>query len=101
MNLTQTKPYNATASVVVHTNTKGYIKMTKQADTCYTVILTEQAGSNIGIIKRGSKGYYATNYEYGTGEEAEHAVRTLNDQRGVDAQEQLKMEMGSMFGWND
>jgi hypothetical protein len=75
--------------------------MTKQADTCYTVILTKPAGENIGIIKRGSKGYYATNYDYGTGEEAEHAVRTLNDQRGVDEKEQLEMEMGSMFNWND
>jgi hypothetical protein len=75
--------------------------MTKQADTCYTVILTKPAGENIGIIKRGSKGYYATNYDYGTGEEAEHAVRTLNDQRGVTKNQQIEMEMGSMFNWND
>ena len=75
--------------------------MTKQADTCYTVILGKQAGENIGIVKRGKKGYYTTNYNYGTGQEAEHAVRTLNDQRGVDEKEQLEMEIGSMFNWND
>ena len=75
--------------------------MTKQADTCYTVILSKQAGSNIGIVKRGSKGYFTTDYNFGTGDEATEAVRFINDQRGVDEKEQLEMEMGSMFIWND
>jgi hypothetical protein len=75
--------------------------MTKQVDTCYTVILTEQAGSNIGIVKRGKKGYYTTNYNFGTGDEANEAVRFINHERGIDEKTQLEMEMGSMFNWND
>jgi hypothetical protein len=75
--------------------------MTTLANTCYTVVLTEQAGANIGIIKRGESGYYATNYNFGTGKEAELAVRDLNDKRGIDKKTQLKMEMGSMFGWDN
>ena len=75
--------------------------MTKKADSCFTVILSKQAGENIGIVKRGSKGYFTTDYNFGIGDEASEMVRNLNDQRGVDEKEQLEMEMGSMFIWND
>tara|TARA_R110000787_G_scaffold284738_1_gene398842 strand:- start:27479 stop:27706 length:228 start_codon:yes stop_codon:yes gene_type:complete len=75
--------------------------MTTLPNTCYTVILSKQAGENIGIVKLGEKGYCTTNYNFGIGEEAEKAVRALNDKRGIDKKTQLEMEMGSMFIWND
>lgn len=68
--------------------------------TCYTVVLGSPAGENIGIIKEGESGYYKTNYDFGTGDKAENAVRALNASRGITNEIQQALELGSMFGWN-
>jgi hypothetical protein len=67
---------------------------------CYTVVLGMPAGSNIGVIKEGESGYYKTDLNFGTGEDAAAKVRQLNDARDISAEVQLAMELGSMFGWD-
>ena len=67
---------------------------------CYTVILGKMAGENIGVIKEGETGYYQTNYDFGIGETAEHAVRVLNERYDITPAMQMAMEIGSMVGFD-
>ena len=66
---------------------------------CYTVVLGKQAGSNIGIIKKGVRGYVKTDLNWGVGKEANQLVREANDLRGIDSDTQLDFEIKSMFVW--
>lgn len=68
--------------------------------SCYTVVLGKPAGQNIGIIRQGESGYWATTYDFGEGDSAANAVRALNESKGIDADIQLALELGSMFSFN-
>lgn len=66
---------------------------------CYTVVLGKPSGSNIGIIKKGERGYSKTDLDWGVGETANKLVREANDKRGIDSDTQLDYEIKSMFIW--
>jgi hypothetical protein len=66
---------------------------------CYTVVLSKQKGSNIGIITVGEGGYSTTDLDWGNANEAQAIVRHANEVRGIDAKTQLEYEMKSMFVW--
>jgi hypothetical protein len=66
---------------------------------CYTVLLGRAAGENIGIIKRGERGYTPTGLDWGTGDKAAELVREANARRGIDSAAQLEFEIKSMFVW--
>ena len=68
--------------------------------TCYTVVLGNPAGKNIGIIRQGMSGYYATKHDFGSDRDAEPVIREMNEQLGISKEVQLAMELGSMFGWD-
>lgn len=68
--------------------------------TCYTVVLGNGAGKNIGILREGMSGYYSTKHDFGSDKEAQDVVRSMNEQLGISEEVQLAMELGSMFGWD-
>lgn len=67
-------------------------------DMCYTYL----SGANeIGLIKKGEKGYYKTEYLCGDDTEInEDLVRELNAKLGVGTLELTCMEIGSRFGFD-
>jgi hypothetical protein len=70
-----------------------------QFNLCYTVLLGNEAGKNIGIIKHGERGYTPTDLEWGPGSIAAAIVRERNAARGIDEATQLDFEVKSMFIW--
>ena len=81
-----------------HTDRKG-LKTMNEFNLCYTVLLGKPAGANIGIIKRGERGFTPTWLDWGTGDKAAELVREANARRGIDAATQLDFEIKSMFVW--
>lgn len=70
-----------------------------QFNLCYTVLLGRAAGENIGIVKRGERGYSPTSLNWGAGGKAADLVREANARRGIDEAAQLDFEIKSMFIW--
>jgi len=71
----------------------------------YCIVFVEgmEPGRRIGIIKRGEKGYYETDWDSPNREDdalVREAVKSMNEQRGVTPAQALAMKIGSMFGWH-
>lgn len=63
-------------------------------DACYVKMpYTDAEGIEVGIVKRGEKGYYKTPY---SGDE----VDNMNEMLGVTKSQAAAMYAGSMFGWD-
>jgi hypothetical protein len=71
-------------------------------EICYIVIETNAPGERIGLVKRGEKGFYPTDYDRDSAAIGivREFVAHMNDKLGVDALEARAMACGSMFGWN-
>lgn len=67
---------------------------------CYTVVLGNPVGQNVGLIKEGETGYYKTDFDFGDEESAKVMVRKMNSIRGISEEVQLAMEIGSMVGFD-
>ena len=52
------------------------------------------------ILKRGERGYYASDWDTGNREENQNIAREHNRQRGISDIQEAAMSAGSMFGWN-
>ena len=80
----------------------------KKPALCYVVVPGAAPGKRIGIVKRGEKGYYLSDYDrpYGFGigylsqAKIEDWVREMNERLDVDPAQAESMLMGSMFGWD-
>jgi len=74
----------------------------KLPETCYVYIFSAEPGNRIGIIKRGERGYYQTDFdsETASADIVQQVVRDLNKKLGVDPIEAKAMEIGSMCGWH-
>lgn len=67
-------------------------------ETCYIYV---RGAKEIGLVKRGERGYYKTEYACVDDEEINRdVVRDLNKALGVSVLEMKCMEIGSMFGWD-
>lgn len=64
---------------------------------CYVFLPTTY---EIGIIQRGESGYYRTDTQIRTSEEAVARVREANERLGVTKAQAEAMKAGSMFGWD-
>jgi hypothetical protein len=69
---------------------------------CYVVVRGAEPGKRIGVIKRGEKGYYLTDYDTKTAstEIVAQFVAEQNKKLGVEPDVAMTMEIGSMFGWD-
>ena len=69
---------------------------------CYVVVPGAAPGKRIGIVKRGEKGYYLTDFDttMAPEERVEEAVKMMNERLKVSAAQSQAMLIGSMFGWN-
>ncbi len=72
-------------------------------ELCYIRILTGTPGNRIGIVKRGESGYYHSDYDTPqmTPNQVDELIKQLNTKLGVSDAEQMAMESGSMFGWDN
>lgn len=52
------------------------------------------------ILKRGERGYYASDWDTGKREENQNIAQEHNRQRGIADIQEAAMVAGSMFGWN-
>lgn len=64
---------------------------------CYVFLPTTY---EIGIIQKGESGYYRTDTQVRTSEEAVARVREANERLGVTKAQAEAMKAGSMFGWD-
>ena len=69
---------------------------------CYVVVPAAAPGKRIGIVKRGKKGYYLTNFDSpkASGRTISDFVAGMNALLGVDTAEAQAMLNDSMFGWD-
>ena len=69
---------------------------------CYVVVPGAAPGKRIGIVKRGKKGYYLTNFgsPKASGRTISDFVAGMNALLGVDTAEAQAMLNDSMFGWD-
>ena len=71
-------------------------------ELCYAIIDGNAPGERIGIIKRGEKGYYLTDFDTSTA--SEETVREVVDKQnrmmGVLPSQAMAMKIGSMMGWH-
>ena len=52
------------------------------------------------VLKRGERGYYASDWDTGNREENQNIAREHNRRRGISDIQEAAMSAGSMFGWN-
>ena len=52
------------------------------------------------ILRKGERGYYASDWDTGKREENQNIAREHNRQRGISDIQEAAMIAGSMFGWN-
>ena len=52
------------------------------------------------VLKRGERGYYASDWDTGKREENQNIAREHNRQRGISDIQAAAMSAGSMFGWH-
>jgi hypothetical protein len=69
---------------------------------CYVVVPGAVPGKRIGVVERGKKGYYLT--EFDSPKASDKTIRDfvngMNARLGVSATEAQAMLYGSMFGWS-
>lgn len=71
-------------------------------ELCYVFIHGAEAGQRIGIIKREENGYYLTDFDSVSADNAitEEAVERQNARLGVTQEQAMAMYMGSSHGWD-
>lgn len=52
------------------------------------------------ILRKGERGYYASEWDTGKREENQNIAREHNRRRGISDIQEAAMSAGSMFGWN-
>ena len=52
------------------------------------------------ILRKGERGYYASEWDTGKREENRNIARTHNRRRGISDIQEAAMSAGSMFGWH-
>ena len=69
-------------------------------DECYIFVAGGHPGKQVGLIRRGEKGYYLSDYDEKEPVLAADLVRRLNRRLGVGLLQAEAMQVGSMFGWD-
>lgn len=68
-------------------------------DSCFVFIASNGPGKYIGMVKRGERGYYQTDYDFEDKEMAIATVDFMNDKLNVTKLQAECMYNGSLFGW--
>lgn len=66
-------------------------------DSCLSTL---PSSGQLIILKRGERGYYASDWDTGNREENQNIAREHNRRRGISDIQEAAMSAGSMFGWN-
>lgn len=66
-------------------------------DSCLSTL---PSSGQLIILKRGERGYYASDWDTGNREENQNIAREHNRRRGISDIQEAAMRAGSMFGWH-
>jgi len=71
--------------------------MTEQRK-CYWAITGTTEKAIVGIVVENEKGYYPTDYDWGTYEQAQEQANTANAEMGLSDRDCIEIITSSMFG---